>query len=99
FAETVSSILHEMRDQGQLSPDLNLAAVRAAFIGMTEGLLRDQILAQRSEFQCSYSLEDLKKVLGMLVSSLAGEISQQRLKAVNHQKDTKAEQSHNKIPA
>ena len=84
FAETVSSILHEMRDQGQLSPDLNLAAVRAAFIGMTEGLLRDQILAQRSEFQASYSLEDLKKVLAMLVSSLAGEASQQTLRAVNH---------------
>ena len=84
FAETVFSILREMRDQGQLSPDLNMAAVRAAFIGMTEGLLRDQILAQRSEFQPSYSMEDLKKVLGMLVSSLAGESSQQTLKAVNH---------------
>ena len=84
FAETVSSILSEMRNQGQLSPDLNLEAVRAAFIGMTEGLLRDQVLAQRSEFQASYSLEDLKKVLGMLVSSLASEASQQTLRAVNH---------------
>ena len=84
FAETVSSILREMRDQGQFRVDVNLAAVRAAFIGMTEGLLRDQILAQRSEFQASYSLDDLKKVLGMLVSSLAGETPQQTLKAVNH---------------
>ena len=84
FAATLSSILGEMRDQGQFSRDLNLEAVRAAFIGMTEGLLRDQILAQRSEFQANYSLEDLKKVLGMLVSSLAGEASQQRLRAVNH---------------
>ena len=84
FADTVSSILSEMRDQGQLSPDLNLAAVRAAFIGMTEGLLRDQILAQRSEFQASYNLEDLKRILALLVSSLAGEASQQTLRAVNH---------------
>lgn len=84
FAQTVSAILREMRDQGQLSPDVNLAALRAAFIGMTEGLLRDQIVAQRSEFQASYSLEDLKKVLGMLVSSLAGGTSQRTLRAVNH---------------
>ena len=84
FAETVSSILREMRDQGQFRLDVNLAAVRAAFIGMTEGLLRDQILAQHSELQASYSLEDVKKVLGMLVSSLAGETLQQPLKAVNH---------------
>jgi TetR/AcrR family transcriptional regulator, fatty acid metabolism regulator protein len=84
FAETVFTILREVRDQGHLGPDVNLAAVRAAFIGMTEGLLRDQILAQRSEFQASYTLEDLRKVLGMLVSSLAGETSQQTLKAVNH---------------
>ena len=73
-----------MRDQGQLRPDVDLAAVRAAFIGMTEGLLRDQIVAQRSEFQASYSLEDLKKVLGTMVSSFAGEASQQTLKVVNH---------------
>jgi TetR/AcrR family fatty acid metabolism transcriptional regulator len=84
FAYTVSAILHELRDRGQLSPDLNLEAVRAAFIGMTEGLLRDQILAQRSEFQASYGLEDLKKVLGTMVSSFAGEASQQTLKVVNH---------------
>lgn len=84
LAEMLSSILQEMRDRGQLSPDLNLEAVRAAFIGLTEGLLRDQILAQRSEFQASYSLEDIKKVLGVLVSSVAGEGTGQTLRAVNH---------------
>ncbi len=84
FGDTVSSVLGEMRDQGQLSRDLNLAAVRAAFVGMTEGLLRDQVLAQRSEFQASYSLDELKKVLEAMVLSLAGEASQRSLKAVNH---------------
>ena len=56
-----------MRDQGQIRSDVNLEAVRAAFIGMTEGLLRDQVLAQRSEFRASYSFDDLKKVLGVLL--------------------------------
>ena len=84
FAEIVHAILGEMRDQGSVSPDLNLEAVRAAFIGMTEGLLRDQVLAQRSEFQANYSVEDLKKVLETMVLSVAGGGSRQTLRVVNH---------------
>jgi len=82
FAEVVYAILAEMRDQGQISSDLNLEALRAAFVGMTKGLLRDPVLAQRSEFRASYSSDDLKKVLGALISAFAGEGLHQ-LKAVN----------------
>src|ERR1039458_3560871 len=49
FAEVVDGILSEMRERGQVRSDVNLQAVRAAFIGMTEGLLRDQVVAKRSE--------------------------------------------------
>jgi len=83
FSEVVSSALTEMRAQGQISSDMNLEAVRAAFVGMTRGLLRDQVLAQRSEFHASYSSDDLKKVLGALLSALASEGIRQPLKAVN----------------
>ena len=83
FADVVYAILAEMRDKGHIRPDLNLEAVRAAFIGMTKGLLRHQVLAQRSEFRASYSSEDLKKVLAMLVSAFAGEELRQPLRAVN----------------
>ncbi len=83
FAEAVHAILSEMRDRGQIRSDLNLEAVRSAFIGMTEGLLRDQVLGQRSEFRANYSSEDLKKVLGTLISAFAGEALRQPLKAVN----------------
>jgi AcrR family transcriptional regulator len=83
FAEVVYAILTEMRDQGQIRSDLNLEAVRAAFIGMTKGLLRDQVLAQRSEFRADYSSEDLKKVLSTLILAFAGEALRQPLKAVN----------------
>ena len=38
FAQVVEAILTEIRDQGQIRSDLNLEAVRAAFVGMTEGL-------------------------------------------------------------
>jgi AcrR family transcriptional regulator len=82
FAGVVYEILAEMRDHGQIRADLNLEAVRAAVIGMTAGLLRDQVFAERSEFRASYNSDDLKKVLGTLISALAGERVQQ-LKAVN----------------
>jgi AcrR family transcriptional regulator len=83
FAEMVSATLADMRNQGLIRSDVNLEAVRAAFIGMTEGLLRDQVLAQRSDFRASYSSEDLKKVLGRLLSAFVGEGLGQPLKAVN----------------
>jgi AcrR family transcriptional regulator len=82
FSETVNALLRQLRDEGHISKDLNLEAIRAAFVGMTEGLLRDQVLAQRSEFSADYSVEDLKSVLGILVSSFTGEGLHQ-LKAVN----------------
>lgn len=79
----MSATLTEMRDKGQIRSDVNLEAVRAAFIGMTEGLLRDQVLAQRSEFHASYSSEELKRVLGILLSAFTREGLRQPLKAVN----------------
>jgi len=82
FAEVVHSILVDMRNQGQVRSDVNLEAVRAAFIGMTKGLLRHQVLAERSEFHADYSFEDLKRVLEMFVSSFASE-RLHPLKAVN----------------
>jgi len=71
-----------MSDQGHIPPDLNLEAVRAAFIGMTSGLLRHQVLAERSEFRASYGSEDLKKALGTMISSFAG-VRLHHLNAVN----------------
>jgi len=83
FTEAMSAMLTEMRDQGQIPSDLNLEALRAALVGMTEGLVRDQVLAQRSAFHASYSSDDLKKVLGALISALTSEGLRQPLKAVN----------------
>ncbi len=83
FADVVYGILAEMRDKGHIRADLNLEALRAAFIGMTKGLLRHQVLAQRSTFRANYSSEDAKRVLGVLVSALACEELQSPLKAVN----------------
>ena len=67
FADVVDGILAEMRDQGQIRSDVNLQAVRAAYIGMTEGLLREQVVAKRSEFIANYNFDDVRKVLEVLV--------------------------------
>jgi len=83
FAEALLVALREMRDQGHIRPDMNLEAVRAAILGMTEGLLYDQVLAQRSEYRATYTSDDAKKVLGLVISTCLTEGSGQPLKAAN----------------
>ena len=56
-----------------LRPDLNLDAVRAAVVGMMEGLIRDRVVAKRSEFRANYGFEDVKKVLEILVMAVSGD--------------------------
>ena len=82
FADVVDGILSEMKDRGQIRSDVNLQAVRAAFMGMTEGLLRDQVVAKRSEFIANYNFDDVRKVLEVLVPAFREERTQS-LKAVN----------------
>jgi len=43
FASLVDGLLGEMQRQGQIRPDLKLDAVRAALLGLTEGLVRDRL--------------------------------------------------------
>ena len=58
----IDALLQEMREAGQLKPDLNVQAVRSALIGAFEGLLRDQLLAERGNYPADYSSDDLRKV-------------------------------------
>lgn len=64
---TVDRLLTEMRDSGQLRADLNVQAVRSALIGAYEGLLRDQILAERGNYPADYGPDDLRKVLRIVL--------------------------------
>jgi AcrR family transcriptional regulator len=56
----VDGILLEMRDQGLLRPDLHPEAVRSALIGAFEGLLRDQLLAERAAYPARYDGAELR---------------------------------------
>lgn len=76
FAEMLQSTLSEMRDQGHIRADLNLDAVRSAIMGVTEALLRDQVVARRSEVRADYNSADIRKLLQILIPSLNSDSSQ-----------------------
>jgi hypothetical protein len=57
---TIDRLLTEMKEAGQLRQDLNIQAVRSALIGAFEGLLRDQVLADRGNYPAEYSSQDLR---------------------------------------
>lgn len=67
MVSTIDGLLEEMRRTGQLQPGLNVQAVRSALIGVFEGLLRDQILAERGNYPASYSSEDARKVFRLFL--------------------------------
>jgi AcrR family transcriptional regulator len=73
FTGLIDEILLHMRNEGMIRRDVNLEAVRAAYVGMVEGLLRDQVVARRSEFHANYGLDDIRKVLEILVAAFAGD--------------------------
>lgn len=81
FAELLHTVLSEMRSQGQLRQDANLDAVRVAIMGITEGMLREQVVAKRSECHADYSYADIRKILESVVPALSQET--QPLKVVN----------------
>lgn len=63
----IDDLLHQMRDTGQLQPHLDPQAVRSALIGAFEGLLRDQILAERGNYPASYGSQDLRAVFNLFL--------------------------------
>ncbi len=82
FASVVDGLLVEMQRQGQIRPDLRLDAVRAALLGLTEGLIRDRVVAKRSECSADYTFDDIRRILEILVTAFGGE-ALQPLRAVS----------------
>jgi TetR/AcrR family fatty acid metabolism transcriptional regulator len=70
FRDILNRILEDMRNEGQIRSDVNLDAVRAAVVGMAEGLWRDQVIADRSELPAKYSFDDIHTVLELLIGAL-----------------------------
>jgi AcrR family transcriptional regulator len=80
FRELLDRNLIEMRTEGQIRHDLNLDAVRAAVLGLADGLWRDQIVATRAGMAANYNFDDIQAVLELLIGSFQ-EPPAQRAKA------------------
>jgi hypothetical protein len=61
-----------MREAGQLRRELNPEAVRSALIGMFEGLLRDQLLAEKAGFPSGYGSKEMRQIFDVFAQALAG---------------------------
>lgn len=66
----VDTILHEMRDAGQLRAELHPEAVRAALIGAFEGLLRDRLLADRVGYPADYGRDEMRETFRTVLAGL-----------------------------
>jgi AcrR family transcriptional regulator len=71
FVRLIDSTLADMKSAGQLRADLKPQAIRSALIGLTEGALRDQLLAERTGNPAEFTPENI----GMLVDALVNAVS------------------------
>ncbi|HVW86909.1 MAG TPA: TetR/AcrR family transcriptional regulator [Bryobacteraceae bacterium] len=71
FVKLVDATLEDMRTAGQLRQDLNATAIRSALIGLTEGALRDQLLAERAGNPSEFTPENIGTLVDALVESIA----------------------------
>lgn len=70
FMKLVDSILKDMRRDGQLRPELNPAALRSAIIGLTEGMMRDELLSQRMGYTSPFNSQDMRAVMTVLMPAM-----------------------------
>jgi AcrR family transcriptional regulator len=82
FSEVIASLLVEMRQRKLIRADVNLDAMRAGLIGLTDGLLREQVVARRSDAPANYSFDDVRKMLEVLVPAFGAD-NVQRLSVVS----------------
>jgi len=71
FVKLVDATLADMRNAGELREDLNPQAIRSALIGLTEGALRDQLLAERAGNPSEFTPENIGSLVDALVKSVS----------------------------
>lgn len=60
LVQVIDALLEAMREAGELKPELNLQSIRSALIGALEGMLRDQVLAQRVSYPATFDAAALR---------------------------------------
>jgi AcrR family transcriptional regulator len=71
FVKLVDATLSDMKNAGELRSDLNPQAIRSALIGLTEGALRDQLLAERAGNPAEFTPENIGSLVDALVESVS----------------------------
>jgi AcrR family transcriptional regulator len=63
----IDGLLKEMREAGRLRQELHPQAIRSALLGSFEGLLRDQLLAERVNYPAFYDGVELRAVFQVVL--------------------------------
>lgn len=74
YIAMLDNILAELEASGVLRASLSREAVRSAIVGLTEGALRDRVLAERSR-GVGFTPDQLGQVIDALVSAITVRIS------------------------
>jgi TetR/AcrR family fatty acid metabolism transcriptional regulator len=80
FVRLLDNALQEMRDLGELRSGVNLEGARSALMGAVEGLLRDQLLAQRDGYRARYNANELRETFQDVVMCFLTPKSASRLR-------------------
>lgn len=72
FIRVVDDILGELKNSGEMNPELEVEAVRSAAIGLLEGMLRDQVLTRRMDYPARFSQEQIRLVFTGFLDSITG---------------------------
>ena len=61
FLALVDDVFHQMQQQGDLVADVHLEALRSAWLGANEGLVRDQLLAELMGYPATFNRKVLRR--------------------------------------
>jgi AcrR family transcriptional regulator len=71
FLALVDDLFRQMQQQGDFVPDVHLEAVRSAWMGANEGLIRDQLLAELMGYPATFNRKVLRRTAnGVLMAFL-----------------------------
>jgi AcrR family transcriptional regulator len=90
FVGMVDEVLHQMAVAGALKPDVAPEAVRSAIMGMTEGMMRDQVLSRRREFPANYTHADYARLFSLCLHAVTVKSTASAAKPVKHAGNPKA---------
>ena len=70
FVRVLDGIVAQMKDAGMLRPEMNAQALRSGLTGAFEGMLRDQVLAQRMGFPAAYGVQEMRAVFNVIIGAM-----------------------------